>query len=406
MSNWLAALGGAALTGGNLLAKRREEERLLREQEFDRKQRNLQMALMQSGEKRAQQQFDLSQLMAQLEAIGPGGEVAPQVASEAERLGLGGRLLEQEAELPSTVFVPTIGDGFGRVERAGQEAGTVLRPTAAQQAQLDEQQFTRTERDKQARLRDLVSSPEFAQLPVESQRKVFLQAYGQNMPETFEEQKRIADYQHGLEMQRLNAQIASQERVAGIRSAGTGGGSAAKTAAGLAYADQRAGRLRDMVDNLLAYDAQGNPTDERINWTSAGPAGALGSIPFGPQHRLKNDLEALQANIAFSELTEMRLASPTGGALGNVSNIELNLLSQAMGAIQQTNDPAILRENLMKIRQSLDAWEKAKMQHADEWQQISGTRMMSGRPNAPQNRQGAPAPAPQLRRYQLVPGGQ
>lgn len=72
-------------------------------------------------------------------------------------------------------------------------------------------------------------------------------------------------------------------------------------------------------------------------------------LPDQEARNLKRTLEALQANTAFTRLQEMRDASQTGGALGNVSNVELGLLMSAYGSISQDLDPSLLRKNLKEI---------------------------------------------------------
>jgi hypothetical protein len=72
-------------------------------------------------------------------------------------------------------------------------------------------------------------------------------------------------------------------------------------------------------------------------------------LPDQEARNLKRTLEALQANTAFTRLQEMRDASQTGGALGNVSNVELGLLMSAYGSISQDLDPKLLRKNLKQI---------------------------------------------------------
>ena len=55
----------------------------------------------------------------------------------------------------------------------------------------------------------------------------------------------------------------------------------------------------------------------------------------------------------------MREASKTGGALGNVSDRELELLSNSLGAIEQNQHPDVLRSELANIRDSLSRWRDA-----------------------------------------------
>lgn len=65
---------------------------------------------------------------------------------------------------------------------------------------------------------------------------------------------------------------------------------------------------------------------------------------------VKNTLETVTSNIAFDRLQAMRDASATGRALGSVTENELSMLMNSLGAVKQNTDPAILKENLKEIR--------------------------------------------------------
>jgi len=58
--------------------------------------------------------------------------------------------------------------------------------------------------------------------------------------------------------------------------------------------------------------------------------------------------DSIVARGGFAELQNMRAASPTGGALGNVSNQEGQYLRDAWAAINRTQDTADLKANLLK----------------------------------------------------------
>lgn len=66
---------------------------------------------------------------------------------------------------------------------------------------------------------------------------------------------------------------------------------------------------------------------------------------------VKNTLDTITSNIAFSRLQAMRDASATGGALGAVSENELALLMNSLGAVKQNTSPEKLVENLKNIKQ-------------------------------------------------------
>tara|TARA_R110001599_G_scaffold153122_1_gene338290 strand:+ start:40 stop:636 length:597 start_codon:yes stop_codon:yes gene_type:complete len=65
---------------------------------------------------------------------------------------------------------------------------------------------------------------------------------------------------------------------------------------------------------------------------------------------MATDLKQIQANLAFDRLQEMRAASPTGGALGQVSERELELLQSAMQSINQKLSPEEFRIRLLEVK--------------------------------------------------------
>lgn len=79
--------------------------------------------------------------------------------------------------------------------------------------------------------------------------------------------------------------------------------------------------------------------------------GAAGSyVPGTPQHDVAQALQSVKAATAFDRLQEMRANSPTGGALGQVSNVEIGLLQSAMGSLEQSQSEAQFRRNLQRVR--------------------------------------------------------
>jgi len=68
-----------------------------------------------------------------------------------------------------------------------------------------------------------------------------------------------------------------------------------------------------------------------------------------PASRLHDYLTTIRANLGFDKLTQMRAESKTGGALGQVSEMENKLLQAVNGALEAKN-PTVLKKNLEKIR--------------------------------------------------------
>lgn len=114
------------------------------------------------------------------------------------------------------------------------------------------------------------------------------------------------------------------------------------------------------IDALIGPDGNGGMIDDGsgfFNLSNAGVAGkrmADWGIDQGAVN-VRNTLSTVTSNIAFSRLQAMRDASATGGALGSVTENELAMLMNSLGAVQQDTDPKLLRENLKVIR---DIWTK------------------------------------------------
>lgn len=92
-----------------------------------------------------------------------------------------------------------------------------------------------------------------------------------------------------------------------------------------------------------------------INVWTAGYAGQpLSRIGGSQAANLRASLDTIEANIAFDRLQQMRESSPTGGALGSVSERELTLLGSALTSLKQSQSPAQLKSNLEFLARQYD----------------------------------------------------
>lgn len=66
---------------------------------------------------------------------------------------------------------------------------------------------------------------------------------------------------------------------------------------------------------------------------------------------LNNRLTTIKANIGFDKLQAMRDASPTGGALGQVSEFENRLLQAVFGSLEQSQSEADVLYNLSRLEE-------------------------------------------------------
>jgi len=89
---------------------------------------------------------------------------------------------------------------------------------------------------------------------------------------------------------------------------------------------------------------------EQISPYSAGLGAWSKFIPATPAKNLESTLNTIQADAAFGKLQQMRENSPSGGALGSVSERELALLGSAQAALDQEQSAEQLAENLSNYR--------------------------------------------------------
>ena len=111
--------------------------------------------------------------------------------------------------------------------------------------------------------------------------------------------------------------------------------------------EQRQQRITDApfsIETYSAFTTKSNEIDRALedvmeildeNPGAAGYGSLMAWVPESQARRLKARLNTIEARLAFGELQDMRSASKTGGALGQVSERELDLLRTASIAIDQ-----------------------------------------------------------------------
>ena len=127
------------------------------------------------------------------------------------------------------------------------------------------------------------------------------------------------------------------------------------------YQEERQFRTIQSVDEL-GIKARSNP----------GIFGRTAALPLPDFVRtdafrdFRSELDTLKASITFGELTAMREASKTGGALGQVSDKENQLLGAALGALNMSQTPDNFNKQLSKIKASIQRWQKAVSQNSGQ----------------------------------------
>lgn len=109
------------------------------------------------------------------------------------------------------------------------------------------------------------------------------------------------------------------------------------------------------------------------------PVAGFGSwatvLPGTPQHDVARLLDGIKANVGFDKLQAMREASPTGGALGQVSENENRLLQSVIGSVEQSQSAPQFRRNLRRVQRTF----MDTVHGADNWGLPTGEQTQAGR---------------------------
>lgn len=112
----------------------------------------------------------------------------------------------------------------------------------------------------------------------------------------------------------------------------------------------------DIVGQLISTDTVLETVDKALGltddyWVAGYDLAKLAPLPTDAK-QMDGYVKTLQANLAFDRLQKMRDASKTGGALGQVSNIELGLLQSSVAAL----DPGSknFKEQLATVRRQYE----------------------------------------------------
>lgn len=153
--------------------------------------------------------------------------------------------------------------------------------------------------------------------------------------------------QNGYDLEKMAKSFEYDKAIQGMKIASD---KAATAGAISPYQDERSIRTIESIDDLMGDVSRWN-----TGWGSL-----LRGIPETDAKAFNTKLNTLKSSIAFGELTAMREASKTGGALGNVSNIELNLLENALAGLDSAQSPEDFKLQLTKAKDSINRWRQAQ----------------------------------------------
>lgn len=110
-----------------------------------------------------------------------------------------------------------------------------------------------------------------------------------------------------------------------------------------------------------------------------GVMGAIPDIPGSDAANARADLDALKSQIGFAVLQKMRSMSPTGGALGSVSDAEGRRLEANLASLDTAQSESQLRQRLSDI---LDYIQSSKSNLSDAYSEQFGGMQQPQRPAA------------------------
>lgn len=131
--------------------------------------------------------------------------------------------------------------------------------------------------------------------------------------------------------------------------------------------------------NLMKYidDADNNASF----WNTGMMGQMLGNIGGTGANDMRSILDTIKSNVGFDELAQMRQNSPTGGALGAVSENENRLLQSVLGSLEQSQSTDQFKANLKNVKEQI---EQSRARLADAYQrdlQTFGPQVMQNVPS-------------------------
>ncbi len=105
-------------------------------------------------------------------------------------------------------------------------------------------------------------------------------------------------------------------------------------------------------------------------WTTGFVGGVSKNIGFGPAYDEFQRTKTLVSKTAFDTIQAMRAANASGGALGNVSDKDIELLQTELTNLNAEQNPEIFKENLATFRQHMiDALEIRRQTYKDTYKE-------------------------------------
>lgn len=117
------------------------------------------------------------------------------------------------------------------------------------------------------------------------------------------------------------------------------------------------------IDDMIGTAKQALEAADR-SW--AGPYDLAKFIPSTSAKELDGYVKTMQSKLAFDRLQEMRDNSKTGGALGQVSNIELDLLKSNLTALDPSAGDPVFKAQVQKVIKHYEGLKKRLLRGGEE----------------------------------------
>ncbi len=127
------------------------------------------------------------------------------------------------------------------------------------------------------------------------------------------------------------------------------GGKAAQEAEEAAKAEEAKGAQARKYADIVTEDVD-RVLDLADKFPVTGFFSVAQHIPGTPQADAAALLSTIRSNVGFGRLQEMRDSSPTGGALGPVSDMENRLMQATLGNLEQSQTEEQFRYNLERVK--------------------------------------------------------
>ncbi len=119
------------------------------------------------------------------------------------------------------------------------------------------------------------------------------------------------------------------------------------------------------LDNTMGIVGEARELSEGMGTVRSLSYDLFKSVPLTSERELAAKISTIQSNLAFDKLQDIRDNSPTGGALGQVSNIELGFLKDAVTALDPALGVEAFNEQLKKIEVHYNRFKSSVLGQSD-----------------------------------------